>query len=80
MDGYFDVKFIMVLKTGLVIETDPWPSKWSWYQGRVSWVGNLFNNKAAFRLTKAELNDSRTFYCEVEWSGNYDLKRTRTTI
>ena len=81
MDGPNPEKFITVYSnSGLVIETNPWPSKWSWYQGRVSWVGDLVSKKAAFRLTKAALNDSRIFYCQVQWLGSFESKRAETSI
>ena len=81
MDGSEPQKFITVYSnSGSVIETNPWPSKWTWYQGRLSWVGDLVSKKTAFKLTKAAMNDSRTFFCGVQWSGKFESKRAETTI
>ena len=78
--GIVGETFITVYGTGLVVEKTPWPDKWTWYQGRVSWVGDLVSKKAAFRLTKAALNDSRIFYCQVQWLGSFESKRAETSI
>ena len=76
MAGSDPQKLITVQSSsGLVIETTPWPAKWTWY-----WVGDLVSKKVAFRLTKAALNDSRTFYCEVQWSGSFESKSATTSI
>ena len=81
MNGPKPERFIIVYgSSGSVVETTPWPAKWAWYQGRVSWVGDLVSKKVAFRLTKAALNDSRTFFCSVTWSGNNDSIKVETTI
>lgn len=80
LDGSTKYKFLTVKSSGAIIETIDWPVKWIWYKGRVSWLGNLATKNAAFRLTKAALNDSRTFYCVVEWSGNIGEDSAQTTI
>ena len=69
VDSSGKVKFLDVNKFGTVFPMSRWPSSWTWYQNRLSWTGDVANNRVTFKLKNAALNDSREFYCRVEWAG-----------